>query len=160
RRAMLRLRKTRALKPELVLRVANWERKVVTLSLSQAVADLFASSDSAKNEARQERIPRLPGIYLFRDSTGYLYIGEAANLRTRLTTHLTESDRPGLADYLGRVGGLNQDREESLTGVKRQQISVELHIFAKDSPAKKVAIRRAYESELIRSRRPTLNVRP
>ena len=63
-----------------------------------------------------------------------------------LNQHVTESDRPSLAKYLA--------------GDDANSVSVELHIFAADSPAAKPTIRRAYQSELIRSRHPKFNVRP
>jgi len=133
RKAAFRLRKSRQLKPELVLRVASWDKEIRT-----------ATIESLRDNLSQ--VPKSPGVYLFRDRTGYLYIGEADNLRRRLGDHLAASDRPSLSTYLAE-----QTAEE---------ISVELHIFAADSPAKKVGLRRAYESELIRSRQPRFNVRP
>jgi excinuclease UvrABC nuclease subunit len=85
-------------------------------------------------------------VYLFRSASGYLYVGEAANLAARLQVHIEGSDQTSLAEYLA-----NDDAEA---------ISVELHIFPADSPASRVAVRRAYESELIRSRQPKFNIRP
>ena len=113
RKAILSLRKKRALKPELVLQVAQWGREVKTYTLSQL-----------KDALRHDTIAKQPGVYLFRTPTGYLYIGEAANLATRLTQHTTSSDRRALADHLS----VNSDEE----------VSVELHIFQSDSPAKNV----------------------
>lgn len=133
RRAALGLRKARALRPELVTRVADWDREVLSLPARQA----------AENP---DLVPTRPGVYLFRDATGYLYIGEAANLRTRLRQHLQESDRERLAEYLWKAG---------LDG-----ITIELHAFAPDSQARSQTARRAYESELIRSRQPRLNIAP
>jgi hypothetical protein len=37
---------------------------------------------------------------------------------------------------------------------------VELHAFDPDSKARSLTVRRAYESELIRSRKPRLNIAP
>ena len=91
------------------------------------------------------RIPASPGIYIFRDESGYLYVGEAANLRRRLREHLSTSDRLALADFLDAKAG---------------EVTVEMHIFRPDSPASQARMRRAYESELIASRRPKFNVRP
>lgn len=130
RKAVLKLRKVRRLRPELVLRVAQWQTEVRT----ESVADLV-----------WETVPESPGIYLFRSDEGYLYIGEAMNLRDRMQQHLLGSHNSGLA-------GVLSDQRESLT--------LELHIFGKDSPGKQVAMRRAYESELIRSREPKFNLRP
>ena len=139
RKAALGLRKSRRLQPELVVRVADWQRTVLTFKLKALVADLA-------------QIPEQPGIYLFSDASGYLYIGEAANLRTRMTDHLRQSDRPSLARYLNRYQAERSPQDKT--------IRVEVHAFAKASPAKQVAMRRAYESELIRSRKPRLNIRP
>lgn len=133
RKAMTALRKRRRLQPELVLRVADWQRTVKVYDLP-----------SLRNQMAD--LPKQPGVYLFRDASGYLYIGESINLQTRLKSHLSGSDRVALADYLA--------------GRAEQELTVELHVFPRDSPASKVTVRRAYESELIRSRQPRFNVRP
>jgi hypothetical protein len=134
-KSLLQLRKKRQLRPELVLRVADWDRDIKTFTLA-----------TIRDELDAGRLPRQPGVYLFRNHEGYLYIGEASNLAARLKQHLTESDRASLANYLAST--------EAAT------VSVELHIFPKDSPASKITVRRAYESELIRSRQPKFNSRP
>ncbi|WP_037199432.1 GIY-YIG nuclease family protein [Rhodopirellula baltica] len=131
RRAVLRLRKSRRLRPELVLRVADWDRTVTTHPMKQLDLD---------------SLPNTPGVYLFRDSTGYLYIGEAIRLRDRIGDHLRGSHNAGLASILG------DDATNPVT--------LELHAFPNDSPAKKLTVRRAYESELIRSRHPRFNLQP
>lgn len=133
-KAVLTLRKRRRLRPELVLRVADWKRQVRTLPLETLRSDLQAGA-----------IPASPGVYLFRAPEGYLYIGEAKDLRERLSTHLGHSDRVALGKYLA----------ESPTSV-----SVELHQFESSSEAARSSVRRAYESELIRTRQPRFNVRP
>ena len=61
-----------------------------------------------------------------------------------MAEHLEESHNPSLASYL-----------KSETGA-----TVELHSFDPKSRAKEVRVRRAYESELIRSRKPRFNVLP
>ena len=133
RKAGLSLRKARRLRPELVVRVANWEKEVLTLSAREIVKDPAI-------------VPSKPGIYIFRDVSGYLYIGESVNLRVRLQKHLDQSDRRSLARYFATRG----------VG----DVSVELHAFAPDSQARIESMRRAYESELIRSRKPRFNVAP
>lgn len=133
RRTAFQLRKTRELKPELITRLADWGREVQTYSLEEL-------------RERLELVPEQPGVYLFRDVTGYIYIGEAADLRKRLGQHLEQSDRQSLASYL------SERNAESIT--------IELHTFAPDSRIKELAVRRAYESELIRSRKPRFNIRP
>lgn len=135
RKAVLQLRKKRALKPELVLRVAQWDREILTHSL----ADL-------QNALTNGKVSSNPGVYLFRNAKGYLYVGEAENLAKRLQQHIGGSDRKTLADYLASENA--------------KDVSVELHVFPAKSPASKVSVRRAYESELIRSRQPKFNLRP
>ncbi len=133
RRAALRLRKSRRLKPELMARVVDWKRDIISMSVEQAAANL-------------DELPQNAGIYIFSDKTGFLYIGQSNNLRTRLTKHLDQSDRKSLFEYL---------RANS-----QDQIALELHVFAKDSPANDTAAREAYESDLIRTRKPRFNVAP
>lgn len=133
RKAAFGLRKARRLRPELVLRIADWDRKVTSHSAAELRADFSV-------------VPMSPGVYIFRDNTGYLYIGEAINLRKRLADHLDDSDRRSLASYLNEHGA--------------KGVTIEIHAFPADSRAKRVAVRRAYESELIASRKPRFNVRP
>lgn len=133
RKASLTLRKSRRLKPELVVRVVSWKKDLVTIP----------AADAAKEP---EKVPRQPGVYIFRDQTGYLYIGESSSLRDRVKKHLDQSDRQSLASYL------------KTNGIKG--VTLELHAFDPESPARLKAMRRAYESELIRSRKPRFNLAP
>ena len=133
RRAALRLRKARRLQPELISRVVDWKREFLTMTVEHAAANL-------------DQIPKSAGIYIFHDKTGFLYIGQSNNLRSRLTKHLDRSDRKSLLEYL---------RANS-----QEEIKLELHVFAKDSPANNTAAREAYESDLIRTRQPRFNVAP
>lgn len=133
RKASLTLRKSRRLQPELVLRVADWKKDIIAMPAADA------EKDSSK-------VPEQPGVYIFRDATGYLYIGESSNLHDRIKKHLDRSDRQSLANYL------------ATNGVKG--VTLELHAFEKDSPARLKPMRRAYESELIRSRKPRFNLAP
>ena len=133
RKATLRLRKNRQLKPELIVRIADWGREIHTLPAEMIVK-------------KPEIVPTHPGIYIFRDETGYLYIGESYNLRLRVEKHLDHSDRKSLAHYLWENGN--------------EKITVELHAFDPESKAKDKTVRRAYESELIRSREPRFNIAP
>lgn len=133
RKASFTLRKSRRLQPELVLRVADWKKTVVAHAAS-LIAD------------KPELIPNGPGVYIFRDGSGYLYIGESSKLRERLKSHLDDSDRQSLASYLKAEG--------------IESVTVEVHAFDPASPARLKPQRRAYESELIRSRKPRFNLRP
>lgn len=134
RKAALKLRKARRLRPELVARVADWKREIIEWSLTDLLSNL-------------DQIPDRPGVYLFRDPTGYLYIGQSNRLNERMRSHLEESDRVALADYLA-------------SHANRDQIVVEFHVFGDGSPAQEKVIREAYESDLIRTRNPKLNLKP
>jgi predicted GIY-YIG superfamily endonuclease len=133
RKAAFALRKTRQLRPELVARVADWKREIGVWPADEILAD-------------PGQITSGPGVYLLRDGSGYLYIGESSNVRRRILQHLTASDRPTLLDYLKRQGV--------------QQVTVEIHAFDPESAARLTEMRRAYESELIHSRRPLWNLAP
>jgi predicted GIY-YIG superfamily endonuclease len=133
RKAALKLRKNRQLRPELVPRVSSWSRRVLT----------FSTQEVAGNP---RLLPRQPGIYIFRDSSGYLYIGESEDLYLRVRKHLDHSDRKSLAHYFWENGFTD--------------ISVELHAFDRNSDAVRRTFRQAYESNLIETRRPKLNLRP
>lgn len=133
RKAAFKLRKTRQLKPELITRIADWGRVVSEYGASNLEKDPLL-------------VPEGPGIYIFRDRSGYLYIGEAADLRERLKQHLGQSDSKSLGEYLAEQGFDN--------------ITIEIHSFESGSRISELKVRRAYESELIRSRNPKFNVRP
>ncbi len=60
--------------------------------------------------------------------------------------HLLESDRVALAGYLAVSKG--------------KTIQIELQEFQAGSPSLDTRIRKAYESELIRTRKPRLNLAP
>lgn len=133
RKAALRLRKTRRLQPELLSRVTDWR-----LSIEEYSAETVRS--------KLKELPIRPGIYVFRDVSGYIYIGQASDLRKRLSEHLHGSDRKALAAYLA--------------GKQEAHVTVELHVFGKGSPGEELRVRRAYESEMIRVRKPRLNLAP
>jgi hypothetical protein len=131
RKAALKLRKGRQLKPELIKRVSDWQKEILTFEVSTL-------------QANRDLIPRKPGVYIFADASGYLYLGEAENLRLRVAKHLDHSDRKALARYLWDQG------VEGLT--------VELHVFDPSSNGRLTSHRRAYEADLIRSRKPQFNI--
>ncbi len=133
RKAAFKLRKTRRLKPELITRIADWGRTVTEYS---------AESLRDQPDLAQEH----PGVYIFRDSTGYLYIGQTENLRERMISHLDESHNESLANYL--------------KANDCQDITIEIHDFDPESQANQTMVRRAYESELIASRKPRFNIQP
>ena len=131
RKGALRLRKTRKLRPELVPRIADWGTRVLDFPSQKVVED-------------PEVIPKGPGIYIFRDTSGYLYIGESNNLYLRVKKHLDHSDRKSLARYFWSNN--------------LQAVIIEIHVFNPDSNARLKAHRRAYEASLIQSRHPRFNI--
>lgn len=133
RKAALKLRKNRQLKPELVPRVASWGKRVLSFAADDIVAD-------------SNLVPRGPGVYIFRDTSGYLYIGESKNLYLRIKQHLDHSDRKSLAHYFWEKGF--------------REIAVELHAFDANSDARQKRCRQAYESDLIQARQPRFNLSP
>lgn len=135
RKGALALRKKRQLQPELLGRVAEWDKTVLAYPLSKLKDDISL-------------LPRQAGIYIFRDPSGYLYVGEAKSLRERIHEHLESSDRASLAEYLNR------------SDCDLEAVTIEVHVFGNHSPGREVRYRRAYESELIRSRQPRYNLRP
>ena len=133
RKAAFGLRKQRRLRPELIARIADWGRSVQEFPLK-----------SVENDPSV--IPHQPGIYIFRDARGYLYIGQSVDLHTRLKEHLDESSNFSLSKYLSDQA--------------HENVTLEIHAFPVDSRAKETMVRRAYESELIASRKPKFNIQP
>ncbi len=131
RKGAFKLRKNRKLRPELVPRVADWEVQVLDFP-SQRVVESPGI------------VPRKPGVYIFRDKSGYLYIGESSNLHLRVKKHLDHSDRKSLARYFWDNG--------------LRAVVIEVHIFDPKSNARFKAHRRAYEASLIQSRHPRFNI--
>ena len=133
RKAAFQLRKARKLKPELISRIVDWGREIANYSIDEI-------------REKPELLNEHPGIYIFSDSSGYLYIGQTDNLRERLKQHLDESHNLSLAKYLETESG--------------DAVSIEVHDFDPKSQAAETRMRRAYESELIANRKPRFNVQP
>ena len=93
------------------------------------------------DQVNLDEISRSSGIYCFIAEQETLYIGEAGCLRTRLKKHLEHSDNKFLARWIWQHG------MDSLT--------IELHVFPDDVKTK---VRKALETEMIRSRRPSFNI--
>src|SRR5262245_29929888 len=123
--AALGLRKRKRLRPELLGRVVAAEA-VVTLRVG---------------DVNPGQIPVRPGLYLFIDRSGVLYVGECQNLRKRLGKHLDHSDNKGLARWLWQNGTTD--------------LHVEYHVLPVGVGTR---VRKAMEAELITSRRPIFNV--
>lgn len=87
------------------------------------------------------KIPAEQGLYIFFMTSGALYVGEAENLFKRLKKHLDHSDNKGLARWMWEHG--------------MEDVHVEIQVLATET---KTIVRRALETELIRSRSPLFNV--
>ena len=133
RKAAFGLRKKRRLRPELIARIADWGRTIEEFPLKSVEDD-------------PDVIPHQPGIYIFRDISGYLYIGQSVDLHQRLKEHLDQSSNFSLSKYLSEQ--------------TRENVTLEIHAFPVDSRASETMVRRAYESELIASRKPKFNIQP
>ena len=125
--AALNLRKRKVLKPE---------------QMSHVVASEKVKIDRIQ-ELLIEKITENQGLYVFTDSESKktLYVGEASNLRKRLSKHLEHSDNKGLAHWIWEHG----------TG----DIWLEIHELPHCTTKK---VRRALEYELIQTREPIFNV--
>ena len=88
-----------------------------------------------------DNIPTQSGIYCFFSDKETLYVGEASSLRARLKKHLDHSDNKLLARWIWEHGV--------------EGLAIELHVFGEEVTTK---IRKALETEMIRSRKPTFNV--
>jgi predicted GIY-YIG superfamily endonuclease len=114
-------------------------------SISPELISRVVPSDAVllKNlrDIKVDELPSAPGLYVFLTSCECLYVGEASNLRMRLKKHLDHSDNKLLARYLWDQGS--------------DDVSLELHVISK---AESTKVRRALETELIRSRHPVFNV--
>lgn len=131
RKAALKLRKTGRLKPELLKRVMQSGTRASFTSAGELVAS-------------PELIPRLPGIYVFADGSGPLYVGESEDLRSRVLKHLDHSDSKSLAHYFWTQG--------------IRKIKVETIAFGENTLGAKSSNRKALEASLIASRRPRFNI--
>lgn len=122
----LSLRKQRKLEPELVAQVVG----------------VIEAKRWRKQELASEKLPTQQGVYIFLTDCDVLYIGEASNIRTRLTKHLEHSDNKLLARWLWD----NPD----------EGLFIELQLLPEGTTTR---VRRAVETELIHKRKPLFNIR-
>jgi hypothetical protein len=125
--AALALRKERSLSPEIVSRVLRPD-EVHLVRLC---------------ELNLDSIPRLPGIYVFLDTSSRqaLYVGEASNLRQRLGKHVEHSDNKMLARHLWDNGIEN--------------VQLEYYVLPEGISKREL---RALELEQIQRRHPPFNI--
>ncbi|MBI5763151.1 MAG: hypothetical protein HZA51_06470 [Planctomycetes bacterium] len=86
-------------------------------------------------------LPDENGVYLFQTTTKLLYVGEAANLRVRLSVHLDHSDNRQLARWIWEN--------------ENEPLFIECHVLPAGTSKR---TRRAVELEFIRSRKPEFNI--
>jgi hypothetical protein len=82
------------------------------------------------------------GIYLFYSRDSILYVGETTNFRKRIGKHLDHSDNKELARWFWENGV--------------EDVELEIRVLPADTTTR---VRRALETELIRSREPRFNIR-
>lgn len=126
--AAFNLRKRKALKPEQMSHV------VQSVNVKIECVEKLVAKNITVNQ----------GLYVFftdSESKKTLYVGEASNLRKRLSKHLEHSDNKGLAQWIWEHG--------------KDGIWVEIHELPETTSVK---ARRALEYELIQSRKPEFNV--
>lgn len=109
--------------------------------LSRVIKPVLVKSFRIGVDDLKGQIPKQQGLYLFFSKSQSLYAGETENLLTRIEKHLDHSDNKGLARWLWD----NEDEE----------IFLEIQTLPQDVSTR---MRKAMESELIRSRTPLFNV--
>jgi hypothetical protein len=123
--AAINLRKAKRLKPE---------------SISQVVPAV--SSDLGPlTSIRVDSVPAQQGIYILYSAVATLYIGEAINLRRRISRHLDHYDNKGLAHWFWENGF--------------SQVHLEIRVLPSSTSQR---VRCALERELIVSRKPLFNI--
>lgn len=126
--AALQLRKMRRLQPELLVRIIVPEGGAI-----RRVGDLSLGD-----------IPISQGLYIFYDSEGRseLYVGEASNLRKRLSKHLDHSDNRELARHIWGKG--------------TDSLWVQFFVLPQETDTR---VRRALELDFITRLSPVFNVK-
>jgi DNA polymerase-3 subunit epsilon len=67
-----------------------------------------SAAPSFKKVHLADRLPRCPGVYLFRDSRGrILYVGKAKDLRTRVRSYFSGDGRAKVADLLRELAAVD-----------------------------------------------------
>ena len=92
-------------------------------------------------ELQSNQLPSQQGLYLFYTPSELLYVGESHCLRSRLDKHLDHSDNKLLARWIWEFG--------------IDQLFLEVQTYADEVSTR---IRKALETEVIRSRRPLFNI--
>ena len=79
-----------------------------------------------------ERVPELPGVYLFKDKKGkVLYVGKAKNLKNRLSTHLSATN-PNDKSY--RIVKASADFDFIVVKNEREALALEAELIKEHLP--------------------------
>jgi DNA polymerase III subunit epsilon len=74
----------------------------------------LAGHPQAAKLALTERLPRAPGVYLFRDAQGRpLYVGKATDLRQRVRSYFSSDDRRKIGPMLREAASIDHQRTTS-----------------------------------------------
>jgi DNA polymerase III subunit epsilon len=91
----------------------------------------LARHPSASKLSLTTRLPRGPGVYLFRDSAGrILYVGKATNLRARVRSYFGTEDRRRVPQLLRETASIDH---RSCTGALEAAVR-ELRLIQADAP--------------------------
>lgn len=132
RRALLKLRKSRKLKPERV------KRAIEQLNIRSMKQNLQYYGQNICT------IPMQPGVYVFANENGYIYIGQSKNLRRRIDDYLSDrAHNVGFAQYLKKKAGSSRE------------VSIELFVLPMGS---KRSLLDALEADLVKTRKPKFNL--
>ena len=92
-------------------------------------------------DAQLARLPRGPGVYLFRDARGdVLYVGKAKSLRSRVRQYFQagrSDNRAGIDQLVGRVA----DVETIVTGTEVEALHLEQNLVKRHRPPFNVRLR-------------------
>ena len=71
----------------------------------------MANHEQAAKLRMTDRLPRSPGVYLFREPSGrVLYVGKASNLRSRVRSYFSTDDRRKIGPMLRETGRIDHKR--------------------------------------------------
>src|SRR5437762_6493031 len=91
-------------------------------------------------EERLKKLPRQPGVYIFKDERGdVLYVGKAKTLRSRVRSYFQQGGdgRAGIARMVGRV----TDVEVIVTGSEVEALHLEQNLVKRHRPPFNVRLR-------------------
>lgn len=94
---------------------------------------LAMTANKAELRQRLPVIPNKPGVYLFKDASGgFLYVGKAANLRNRVRTYFSQSNK--LQPKIARMLRLASDFDYMVTNSENDALILENTLIKRHHP--------------------------